>query len=1177
VPLYLLGSRITRPPMSTRFQLPRALLIVAIGALCASGWSCSRERPPEPSPEAYREAVTAFYSGLSAMQTTQEVLAREKFDRVIALVPQEPAAWANLGLLLLRQQELDQAADKLARAAAIAPDSAAIQRLQALAESRRGNLAEALRHWRRALELDPADLEAAYALALETERLGGPANDADAERMLGQLLTRRENLAARLEYVRLAAKRGDQAAITSAIAPLSALSRAWPPAAQDQLAAVVTAAADNPRSAATRVAFLKNVLLRESAYRTALAEISTPREEVGRPVMRFLRLKNPDPQPASADETLAFTIENVPDAPPRSSWVGAVSLTGDDRPVLSAAGPSGIHLAGMPGDAGCRAWSTTAGSDPLTPDAVAAADLNYDFRVDLALAGASGLCLLRQDAAGRFADVTAATKLPPAILRAAAFGVWPADIDLDGDLDLVLAPRDGHPLVLRNNGDGTITPRDLFAVTRVRGFAWADLDGDGVPDASFLDDAGLVHVFVNLRGGAFRAETLPDTNGTAVAIAVVQRGGDTLFDLLVLAGDGTITSLARSAGDASWTRTRLSRVDPPARLEPGVARLLTADLDNNGAADLIVAGPSATSIVLGAPGGGYSVLRTPLALGAQGAADLDGDGRLELVGLGPGGQPVRAVSRGAKSYHWQVIRPRATTATGDQRINSFGIGGEIELRSGLHLQKQVITSPIVHFGLGDATGADLVRITWPNGVLQAEFDTKADQAIKATQRLKGSCPWLFAWNGREMSFVTDLIWRSPLGLRINAQATADVLMTEDWVKVRGDQLAPRDGAYDLRITAELWETHFFDLTSLMVVDHPDGTEVFVDERFAVPPPPLRVVPTGPVQPFAAVRDDHGGDVADLAATRDSRYVDFAGRGPYQGITRAHFVEMELPSGAPRTGPLWLVAQGWIHPTDSSINVAIAQGAHAAPQGLSLQVADAAGHFREVRAGLGFPSGKDKTILVDLTGLFGATGARRLRLATNLEIFWDRLGWANGRPDVPVHPRRLDLLSADLSYRGYSVLEPQAPSVPERPRYALAGTSPRWRDLEGYYTRFGDVRELLTTVDDRYVIMNAGDELRLRFPEAPPPARGLVRDFIMIGDGWVKDGDYNTTFSRTVLPLPTHQTGRYDAAPGRLEDDPVYRRHTGDFADYHTRYVTPDLLRDALRALAGANAPGAKHE
>ena len=50
---------------------------------------------------------------------------------------------------------------------------------------------------------------------------------------------------------------------------------------------------------------------------------------------------------------------------------------------------------------------------------------------------------------------------------------------------------------------------------------------------------------------------------------------------------------------------------------------------------------------------------------------------------------------------------------------------------------------------------------------------------------------------------------------------------------------------------------------------------------------------------------------------------------------------------------------------------------------------------------------------------------------------------------------------------------------------LAGTAPRWRDLEGYHTRFGDVRELLAGVDDRYVIMNAGDEIALRFAEAPP--------------------------------------------------------------------------------------------
>ena len=94
-------------------------------------------------------------------------------------------------------------------------------------------------------------------------------------------------------------------------------------------------------------------------------------------------------------------------------------------------------------------------------------------------------------------------------------------------------------------------------------------------------------------------------------------------------------------------------------------------------------------------------------------------------------------------------------------------------------------------------------------------------------------------------------------------------------------------------------------------------------------------------------------------------------------------------------------------------------------------------------------------------------------------------------------------------------------------------------------------------------MNAGDELRLRFKAAPPRGSGWVRDFVTVGDGWVKDGDYNTSFSRTVLPLPTHRSARYATPPGTLEADPVYRQHAADFAEYHTRYVTAEAVRDAL--------------
>jgi hypothetical protein len=681
-----------------------------------------------------------------------------------------------------------------------------------------------------------------------------------------------------------------------------------------------------------------------------------------------------------------------------------------------------------------------------------------------------------------------------------------------------------------------------------------------------MDENGRVDVLLNLRGGGFLAQELPDLPAPAAALAAAEQSGDSVIDLLVLTGTGQIARLSRDVRDDSWRATDLARIDAPPGLAPGVARLVTADLDNNGATDLIGAGPATSRVLLGGPAGSFTPLPA-IPLGIHAVADADGDGRLEAFGFDHSGAPARGVIEGTKSYRWQTLRPRAATVFGDQRINSFGIGGEVEVRTGLHVQKRTVTSPIVHFGLGEASSAEVVRISWPNGVLQAEYDTKADQTFVATQRLKGSCPWLFAWNGREMSFVTDLLWRSPLGLQINAVKTSDTLTTEDWVKIRGDQLQSRAGAYDLRITAELWETHFFDLADLLVVDHPAGTEVFVDERFVVPQPELEVVATGTVQPFAAVRDDRGGDVSELAAALDSRFVDFAGRGDYQGITRRHAIEMDLPEDAPRTGPLWLVAQGWVHPTDSSINVAISQGAHAAPEGLSLQVADAAGRFREVRNGLGFPSGKDKTVLIDLTDLFGVRGPRRLSLATNLEVFWDRLGWAAGRPDVDVGVRRLQPSSAELSYRGYSVTPPPAPGAPERPLYTLAGTAPLWRDLEGRYTRFGDVLELLASVDDRYVIMNAGDELRLRFPEVPPAGPGLARDFVIVTDGWVKDGDYNTRFSRTVLPLPTHLSGDYENPPRRLEDDPVYRRQPADFVEYHTRYVSSDSVRDALRSLS----------
>ncbi len=138
------------------------------------------------------------------------------------------------------------------------------------------------------------------------------------------------------------------------------------------------------------------------------------------------------------------------------------------------------------------------------------------------------------------------------------------------------------------------------------------------------------------------------------------------------------------------------------------------------------------------------------------------------------------------------------------------------------------------------------------------------------------------------------------------------------------------------------------------------------------------------------------------------------------------------------------------------------------------------------------------------------------------------------------------------------------SSPEAPHYdkVTIGAQP-WRDLTGFYTRYGDVRELLAKVDDRYVIMNAGDEIAMRFAAPPEPPAGWKRDFIWVSDGWTRDGNPNTRYGTSVLPLPAHGTLN-DRPPGALTDDPVYRRFPMDWLNYHTRYITDELFARGLR-------------
>lgn len=1085
------------------------------------GLGCGEEEMATPS----ADYVSAFYTGVFALEVGAFDRADTSLSRALTMEPDEPAAWANRGVLRLRRGDYDGAAKDLETARSLMPESGAIAMLQGLVERSRGQSDAAIAFFEEAAQ--QGLVKAQYALIKEVERRGGAGSDQEVWVQLEALIKQvPDNPALWIERARQAGKRGDEEALRASVEKLGAWAAGWPDAAQVQLQRLQGEAEGE---STLQAMFLHNVLLRDPMYRRALDALIVPAERLGDPVVEFLKLRAPQAMPSPADLDMYF--ESKPVVVEGSDWQVLKPFWSKEEVEVVAASVSQVR--GTEGIA--LDFSDVSGMDGMLT-----VDWNNDFALDLVLVGSEGFRLFRRTGDGGVEDVTDSIGLDEREMA----GVWGADVEMDGDVDFVLGRSTGPPLVLQNNGDGSFVARELFGnVDGLRGFVWVDCDGDGDPDAAMLDREGQLIEAINERAGIFTPGSKKAVNGIALSAGDLDRDGR--LERVVVDEDGAV--IAVSQGEI---RT-LIQGDSTA----GPAPLLIADLDNNGALDLVF-GKRAYL----ASEATYHAL--DLQARVTGVADLTGDGRLDLLGVSNAGEALQLVNRGNLAYHWQAVRPQGGKALGDGRINALGLGSEMELRSGAFYQKQVVTDPVVHFGLGTYTAADLVRIVWPNGMPQVEFDLEVDQVVRAVQRLKGSCPWVFAHNGSEMVFVTDFLWRSPLGMRINAQVVAGIAQTEDWVKIRGDQLVAQNGVYDVRITGELWETHFVDWVSLVAVDHPEGTSIFVDERFARVSPSLEIYATTQPRSFTLVKDDRGRDMTDRVRVRDGQYVDTFGRGMYQGVTREHYVEVEVGDEVPREEPLWLVGQGWIHPTDSSINVSLGQGSHPSPQGLSLHVFDGI-DWRVAHPDLGFPAGKRKTVLIDLSGVFPRDVPRKFRLQTNLEIYWDRLAWAVPLEDSVMTVQSVPLARAQLRYRGFSQVTADA-SSPEVPDYdVLSGTSQLWRDLVGYYTRYGDVKPLLAQVDDRYAIVNAGDEIQLLFAALPNPG-DQVRDFVLKGDGWVKDGDYNTAFSTTVLPLPAHGVLSYDRAPETLEDDPVFKRNAEDWQRFHTRYVTPDWFDRALR-------------
>ena len=1164
--------------MKSKLPTQAALACLPLLAL-AAGCPRGSGGVPQPGDPGYKEAVAAFFSAAIAAQVNDGNHRGPFAEKATTLAPGEPAAWANRALGELRSGSMDAEADvSLKKAEELAPGNSHIAVLRGLLQERQGKFDDAVKTFEAAAKSDPANAEALFRIASAANAAKGP-DEWKVKKAAYEALLKLQpgNLAALMFLMESLLGAGDRAAFDARLPELTRRAAVWPRLGEtDPKATLSTFARTLPTlsGAAPLIGFRQIINLTkqvpdfQSGLRDMGDAIYLQGGPDGTPFTRPLKLVVPSSAPAPPDAALSYSIAPLPQA--QGNLAMAFPLDEKTPPTLLASSGAGglVQI-----DAKTDAVRQLAA--PIQPTALAAFDLDDEvgalktasdaerrFRLDLAAVGAKGLRLLKSGPGG-FQDVTTAAKLPSAVVSGSYTGVWPVDIEADGDLDLVLSPASGEPQVLQNNGDGTFTllPGKFKGVScPLKGFAWADFDGDGDPDAALINQSGKIHVFRNERSGIFEPWA-GDFSGKAAALAVAETDGDAALDLLVLASDGGVS--AHAVKDGAWK--------PPIPLaKSAVANpggLFVADLDNNGGLDLIVAGASGSELLLMGAAGRYPAPGMAVAMSVRSVADLNADGALDLIGIADG-RPARAISRPTKKYRWQTFTLKAVFPNGEpgNKINAFAVGGELEARTGLWYQKRPLTGPQVHVGLGENAQIDAARVIWPNGNPQGEFsETLGGGVIVADQRLGGSCPFLFAWDGAKMAFVTDCIWRSPLGLKINAQVTAGTTQTEDWVKIRGDQLRPKNGFYDLSVTAELRETHYFDHLSLMAVDHPQNTEIWVDERFTPAQKPLlKTFVTAPPQVIQATGFD-GKDAGAALAERDGVYLDDFGRGRYQGVTRDHWVTLTLPESAPRGVPLYLIASGWLHPTDSSLNVAIGQNkSQPSPQGLSIWTPDARGNWTEAKPGLGFPEGKLKTVVLRIDDAFRPGAARSLRLRTNLEVFWDQVRWAQGLPDTALKSTRLSAASAELRFRGFSQTVAKDRSSPELPTSyeELAGTAPRWRDLTGFCTRPGDVNPLLARVDDRYVIMNAGDEMKLRFPELAPPPAGSRRDFVMIADGWEKDGNVNTEWGQTVHPLPAHARTNYPK-PRKLEDDPVYKAHASDWAEYHTRYISADRFAKAL--------------
>lgn len=811
----------------------------------------------------------------------------------------------------------------------------------------------------------------------------------------------------------------------------------------------------------------------------------------------------------------------------------------------------------------------------------AAGDFDNDGHTDLAVCLADGVHLFHNNGAGKFEDVTGKVGIRR---EPGCVGVTFVDYDHDGDLDLYITMQPGapasaeskvHNLLWRNNGNSTFT--DVSAETALdfdatgAGLVTTDFNNDRAIDFVFAGGSAGASIYLNPREGKFtpssaidfKKENLPP----AVGVVAFDFDKDGWMDLAFTHAGAPGISLWRNVDGKHLERVPL----PDFGWQRGWG-ISAIDYDNDGWLDLVAAGESSK-------GGELRLLRN---LGAKGwadvtkevhldaiklsqpraiaVADFKGDGNSDLLVTQLGGPPVILNGEGGNQHSWMTIRLKPLSD------NKSAIGTKVELYAGALYQKWEVqgatgylgqNAPDILAGLADEQNAEVVRLLWPTGVPQDEINlaAKKDQSIGELDRRGSSCPVLFSWNGKEYEFIADMIGSGVVGHwvgpGVNHVAERDVPDPDEYLKVDAASVRPLNGMLSFRFMEPMEETVYIDQLRLLAIDHPSSYEVFPNERFvsAPPFPDFRVIASRDAHPPAGAWDDRGNDVLSLISRRDRKYVADFESLPFAGFAKLHWVELDLGQWD-ATKPLRLIMDGYTdYFTATSMYAADQAGEKViAPY---VEALDSNGKWVRVVDDMGFPAGLERTMVADLSAKI-PPGTRRIRIVTNLKIYWDAIR-IDQTPEVQeIHSSEVPLAKASLEFLGYPKeirLTPASDTIYSFTNRSMTGPYAR---AEGNYTRYGDVLGLLTAVDDRFVVFGSGEGVKLDFDPRHLPAlpAGWVRDYFFYANGFEKDLDFYAAYAFSVEPLPKHGmiAYPYPAGKGYPED----AQHLGYELEYNTR-------------------------